>query len=234
MNTLYIVIPAYNEEQMIQAVVEEWYPLIDKIGEGSKLVIADSGSDDRTHSILVRLQGVYPRLEVLSDTGKEHGPKLIAMYNYAILHKADWVFQTDSDGQTTAAEFQRFWDKRNSYDAIFGQRKHRGDGWIRDFVEKVVCVLLKLYFGVKVPDANAPYRLMRTATLAKYMPRFSLEYNLPNIMITTFFTYYKEKVEFIPITFKPRQGGVNSIDLAKICGIGWHALADFRNFKRGM
>lgn len=235
MDTLYIVMPAYNEEETVTTVIEEWYPVIEEFGEeGSRLVVADSGSTDRTHEILKELQKTHPKLEVLSDTGKFHGPKLIAMYRYAIEQKADWVFQTDSDGQTSPSEFRTFWEKRTVYDAICGVRLVRGDGQARAFVEKVVCFLLRLYFGVKVPDANAPYRLMKTSVLARYITRFSPEYNLPNIMLTTFFAYYHEKLAFLPITFKPRQGGKNSIDLIKICKIGWRALGDFHAFKRSM
>ena len=58
--------------------------------------------------------------------------------------------------------------------------------------------------------------------------------NLANIMMTTYFSYYKEKLTFREITFKPRQGGVNSINIPKIVKIGWNALSDFRVFKRGM
>lgn len=235
METLYIVMPAYNEEETIPAVVAEWYPVVETFGgEASRLVVADSGSTDRTHEILTELQKTHPKLVVLSDTGKFHGPKLIAMYRYAIAQKADWVFQTDSDGQTAPSEFEAFWQKRTAHDAICGVRLVRGDGQARAFVEKVVCFLLRLYFGVKVPDANAPYRLMKTSVLARYMPRFSAEYNLPNIMLTTFFAYYHENLAFLPITFKPRQGGKNSIDLVKICKIGWKALGDFRAFKQAM
>lgn len=234
MNTLYIVMPAYNEEETITAVVEEWYPMLALGGAGSRLVVADSGSTDKTHAILLKLQETHPQLKVLSNTGKFHGPKLIAMYRYAIEQNADWVFQTDSDGQTSATEFRAFWDSRAGNDALCGVRLARGDGLARAFVEKVVCFLLRLYFGVKVPDANAPFRLMRASVLAKYMPRFDADYNLPNIMLTTFFVYYHDKVDFLPISFKPRQGGKNSIDLAKISKIGWKALGDFKRFKKEM
>ena len=84
MDNLYIVMPAYNEEANIESVVEEWYPHIADKGSESRLVIADSGSTDRTHSILLSLKKRYPRLEILSDTGKQHGPKLMALYQYAI------------------------------------------------------------------------------------------------------------------------------------------------------
>lgn len=101
-------------------------------------------------------------------------------------------------------------------------------------MEKVVCFLLQIYFGVNVPDANAPFRLMKSAIVAKYMDRFEADYNLPNIMLTTFFAFYKEKLMFRTVSFKPRQAGTNSINIPKIVKIGWKAQGDFHGFKKGM
>ena len=123
---------------------------------------------------------------------------------------------------------------RNKYDAILGHRSIRGDGKSRAFVEHVVCFLLKIYFGVNIPDANAPFRLMKTSVVNKYIDRFQEDYNLPNIMLTTFFSYYNDRLIFKEISFKPRQAGVNSINIPKIVKIGWKALGDFRSFKREM
>ena len=234
MDRLYIVMPAYNEEENIEAVVRAWYPIIDSIGNDSKLVVADSGSSDQTHSILQKLQSVLPKLEILSETEKQHGPKLIALYNHAIKQKADFIFQTDSDGQTDPAEFNAFWDMRNTYDAILGHRQIRGDGFTRAFIEKIVCFLLKIYFGISVPDANAPFRLMKVNVVNKYLSAFPADFNLPNIMLTTYFAYYNEKITFKVISFKPRQGGSNSINIPKIVKIGWKALGDFNTFKNAM
>ncbi len=234
MEILYIVMPAYNEEANIEKVIKDWYPLLDGKSPDSRFVIADSGSTDKTHSILTKMQSDYPKLEILTDTAKQHGPKLIALYDYAIKRKADYIFQTDSDGQTDPAEFQKFWEYRKKYDGIFGNRTVREDGKIRAFVEHVVCFLLRIYFGVQVPDANAPFRLMRVETVKKYLYKLPKEYNLPNIMLTTYFSYYKERIKFYNISFKNRQGGKNSIDIAKIIKIGWKALKDFHNLKKGM
>lgn len=233
-NCLYVVMPAYNEEETIQMVVEQWYPVLEGKSEDSRLIVADSGSTDNTHKILLELKEKYPKLDILEDTLKQHGPKLLAMYKYAIDSKADFIFQTDSDGQTNPAEFEAFWNEINQYEAVVGYRTERGDGKARAFVEKVVCFLLRLYFGVKVPDANTPFRLMRTDLVAKYIDRFAEDYNIPNIMFTTFFAYYKDNIAFREITFKPRQGGTNSINVRNIVRIGWRALSDFRNFKKSM
>ena len=234
MDKLYIVMPAYNEEENIREVVKSWYACLEGKDEGSRLVVADSGSSDLTHKYLKSMQRELPQLEILTDTQKQHGPKLMALYRYAIEQGADYVFQTDSDGQTLPQEFPAFWDKREKYDVVLANRPVRGDGKARAIVEKVVCILLKLYFGVSVQDANAPFRLMKAEVLKKYIDRLPDDYNIPNIMFTTYFAYYKERIKFIDITFRPRKAGKNSINLGKIFAIGWKALGDFHRFKKEM
>ena len=234
MDKLYIVMPAYNEEENIREVVKSWYACLEGKDAGSRLVVADSGSSDLTHKYLKSMQRELPQLEILTDTQKQHGPKLMALYRYAIEQGADYIFQTDSDGQTLPQEFPAFWDKREKYDVTLANRPVRGDGKARAIVEKVVCILLKLYFGVRVQDANAPFRLMKAEVLKKYIDRLPDDYNIPNIMFTTYFAYYKERIKFIDITFRPRKAGKNSINLGKIFAIGWKALGDFHRFKKEM
>ena len=234
MDNLYIVMPAYNEEANIESVVSSWYPILDGKGEASRLIVADSGSTDNTNKILTKLKVNFPQLEILSDTGKGHGPKVIALYDYSIRAGADYIFQTDSDGQTNPDEFAGFWNERNKYDAILGKRVVRGDGRSRKFVETILCMLLRLYFKVKVSDANAPFRLMQADLVKRYLYKLPTDYNLPNVMLTTYFSYFKENIEFKDITFKPRQGGRNSINIIKIIKIGWQSLYDFHRMKKDM
>lgn len=234
MENLFIVMPAYNEAENIEDVVNSWYPLLEGKGEDSKLIVADSGSTDDTHKILTRLKEKYPRLEILSDTGKQHGPKLMALYGYAVKNGADYIFQTDSDGQTNPDEFGRFWKMRTKYDAVIGKRPSRGDGISRKFVEKVLCMILRIYFKVSVPDANAPFRLMKAELVSKYIKRLPNQYDLPNVMLTTYFVYFKENVKFVNISFRPRQGGVNSLNILKIAKVGWKALHDFSVLRKDM
>lgn len=227
--------PAYNEEENIKAVVLQWYEILDGKSDDSRLVVADSGSTDNTHVILQNLKREgLSKLEILENTDRQHGPKVIALYKYSIDQGADYVFQTDSDGQTNPEEFYAFWTLRKKYAGILGNRNVRGDGVWRAFVEKVVCALLRLYFGVRVPDANAPFRLLDTSVLKKYVARLPEDYNIPNIMITTYFAFYKETILFKTISFASRQGGVNSINILRIIKIGYRALGDFHSFKKQM
>lgn len=236
MQRLFIVMPAYNEQDNIADTLAAWYPVIERHAANgeSRLVAVNDGSKDDTFAMMQKFAKDHPLFTPLTKPNGGHGPTVIYAYNYAIEQGADWIFQTDSDGQTNPDEFEAFWEAREAYDGIFGNRTVRGDGNSRAMVEKVVCMLLRIYFGVKVPDANAPFRLMRAEKVAKYLKKLPEDYNLPNIMMTTYFVYYKERVSFREISFKPREKGTNSINIKKIFKIGWQAVKDFRMLKKGM
>lgn len=233
-DVLYVVMPAYNEEDNIEQVVVAWINVLQYGSKESKLVVADSGSKDKTHSILLKLKKQYDQLEILGDTNQYHGSKVIALYKYAIEKGADYIFQTDSDGQTDPTEFESFWKARNEYDGILGVRRSRGDGKSRAFVEKVVCFLLRLFFGVKVPDANAPFRLMNSKMVKKYINKLPDDYEIPNIILTAYFVKNKEKILFKDITFASRMAGENSINIKKIFKVGAKALKDFLHYRKDM
>lgn len=228
---LYIVIPAYNEEENIESVAREWHEIVEQISKESELVVVDDGSKDHTYQILYHLQKELPQLHPLKKANEGHGATLLYAYQYALEQGADYIFQTDSDGQTLPEEFGEFWKRRKKYDALIGYRNNREDGFSRIVVTKTLKLVLKIIFGLNVTDANTPYRLMSRRILKKYIHKVPEKFNLSNVMLTVLFLENKEKVKFIPITFRQRQGGVNSIHLPKIIKIGWQALKDFKKIK---
>jgi glycosyl transferase family protein len=233
-DTLYIVMPTYNEEANIRNVVEEWYQILENGDENSRLVVSDGGSKDNTLEILHEMKKEYPKLVVIPKPGTDHGTKVILLYKYAIEKGADWIFQTDSDGQTLPSEFAEFWNLRKKYDIIMGNRKKRGDGAGRKLVENVLRVYLKLFFGVMVPDANAPFRLMRADIVNKYINLMPSNFNLPNAILAACFSRYKEKVTYRVVTFQPRQGGKNYMNVKRIFKIGRESISNFAQIKKNL
>lgn len=73
MDTLYIVIPAYNEKENIGDVVREWYPVIEEKNEKSRLVIIDDGSKDTTYKLLCDFAGSRKKMVVLTKASSGHG-----------------------------------------------------------------------------------------------------------------------------------------------------------------
>ena len=224
--------PTYNEEETILSVLEGWYPVVEGIGESSRLVVVNDGSRDRTGQLLRAYAAEHPQLIVLEKENGGHGAAVLYGYRYAIRCGAAYIFQTDSDGQTNPAEFPSVWKLRRQYDMVLGNRRHRQDGSSRIFVTKVLKLVLLLIFGVWIEDANVPFRLMKTQTLKKCIAILPENYNLPNVMISVIFAKKKFSYRYVPISFSSRQGGVNSIRMRNIIKIGRKALVDFVRLKK--
>jgi len=234
MEKIYFVMPAYNEAENIEDTLKEWYPVIDKInnddGVEAHLVIADDGSKDDTFKKLKELSatGLYPHFTALTKANGGHGQTVLFLYRYALAEGADFIFQTDSDGQTAPNEFWQLYKNRHFFDFQIGYRKDRQDGIGRIFVTKTLRLIVWLMFKVWVTDANTPFRLMHKDKLQAIMNIIPEDYFLCNVAISAIAKKWKYNVKFYPITFKPRQGGVNSINFKRIIKIGLKALFNFR------
>lgn len=231
-DNLYIIMPAYNEEANIGQVIRQWYPVVDKIGGESRLVIINDGSRDATYQKIKEAESLYPRLVGINKENEGHGATILKGYRYAIEKGADYIFQTDSDGQTLSEEFWQFWEKREKCGLLIGYRGDRKDGISRIFVTRVLRMVLFLIFGVWVKDANTPFRLMEAGQLNEVLKQIPDKFNLSNVLMTVIYEKHRLGVEYIPITFRPRQGGKNSINMKRIVGIGRQAWKDFLRLRR--
>ena len=237
-DVLYMVMPAYNEEANIEKVVDQWYNIVTKINQQEnttcKLLIANDGSKDKTFEIMQHLTADYPDFEPIDKPNSGHGATLLFLYHKAIEAGAGYIFQTDSDGQTNPDEFWQMWENRDKYDFQVGDRTMREDGIGRIFVTRVLRFVVRLMFGVYVKDVNTPFRLMKTARLQVVLQAIPSDFFLCNVAISAIAVKWNERCKWYPITFKPRQGGVNSINFKRIIKIGWKALGDFSMINKNL
>lgn len=119
-----------------------------------------------------------------------------------------------------------------AWDMVIGWRNNRQDGGSRIFVTRILRLVIRICFGVSVKDANTPFRLMKADTLRRYIDLIPNDFNLSNVVLSVIYAKKGCRVKYLPITFRPRQGGINSINMKKIFKIGRQALKDFRQINR--
>lgn len=224
--------PAYNEEAIITETIGQWHKVVEKTGRNSRLIIFNDGSKDSTYDVMLRLKNQYPQFLPIDKPNSGHGPTCTFAYNYCINAGAKFVFQTDSDGQTNPDDFWKFWEQRNEYDFLIGYRKNRQDGLTRILVSRVLRLLLWFIFGENVKDPNTPFKLMNTNKLAPIVKIIPSDFFLSNAIISMLIVKRKEKALWLPISFKARQVGVNSIKLIGIIKIGFKAIGDLLRIKK--
>ena len=70
--------------------------------------------------------------------------------------------------------------------------------------------------------------------MRKYIGLIPQDFNLSNVLLSVIYEKKGCSVHYIPITFRPRQGGTNSLNMKKIFKIGKQALSDFRKLNEAL
>lgn len=212
--SLTIVMPVYNEAECIEPVVRDWAALLDRIP--GQMVVVNDGSKDGTGDILNRLEKEFSRLKIVHQANAGHGAAVMRGYHEAVKLGSDFVFQTDSDDQFKAQDFDKLWQHRDESGFITGYRQAREDAFHRKIITRIVILLNFFLFGVFLKDSNVPYRLMRTNYLSELLRLFPNEVFAPNIFLTVLAKKSGSRLFEIPISHEDRKTGQVSIMRLKL------------------
>jgi glycosyltransferase involved in cell wall biosynthesis len=228
---LAVVMPVYNEEANIAHVITEWTAALEQLGIGYVLLPINDGSRDGTAGVLRQLAQANPgRVEPVDKANAGHGRACRTGYDLAVARGAAWTLQIDSDGQCDPAFFAEFWQARAEADVIFGLRTSRDDGFSRVLISGVCSVVTSALTGLDLKDANVPYRLIRTEALQRALTRIPPDFDMQNVALTLALKRDPAlRWKYLPIHFRNRQGGTNSINLRRIAGMGLELV---RNLNR--
>jgi dolichol-phosphate mannosyltransferase len=165
--------------------------------------------------VLRRLERQYaPRLIVSTRANRGHGQTCLEGYRRAWSLGARHVLQVDADGQCDPFFFRYFWDLRDQYPVVAGVRTRRDDGAIRTVISRALGLFLRVRFGVRCPDANVPYRLMRTAAVIETIDRIPPSLDLANVALAVLLASDPSCPHaFVEIRFRERRGGRSSVSL---------------------
>ncbi len=209
-----LVIPVYNEEECICAVIEDWKTALQSKGLSYIIFILNDGSTDNTRRVL----GAYDsdaQVTVIHKANSGHGPTILQGYNKAV-QEAEWVFQVDSDNEIAADYFERLWNNRSDYDAVIGVRDNRVQPLSRKIVSSMSGFVVRILFGSGVKDVNCPYRLFRADVLSQLLAEIPPETFAPNIAISGLLLYKNKRVSNISVPHTERRTGEVSIKKWKL------------------
>ena len=164
---LYIVIPCYNEEEMLpitaKALLEKMQTLVqeEKIHPDSKVMFVDDGSKDKTWEIITRLFGAIPYFTgVKLSRNRGHQNALLAGMFTAIKY-ADIIISMGADLQDDIGAIDGFLEKRaEGCEIVYGVRSSRekDTAFKRGTAQGYYKLLSRM--GVEITYNHADYRLM--------------------------------------------------------------------------
>lgn len=228
-NRLFIVVPCYNEEEVLLTTAEALQKKLDEcisknlIAKDSKILFVDDGSKDKTWEIICKLHkedNCFGGVKLSRNRGHQNAvfAGLSVAYKYAdVTITIDADLQDDIDCINKMLE-----DYLNGSQIVYGVRSKRDtDTFFKRFTAQSFYKLMKK-MGVETVYNHADYRLMsKTAVEAL------LKYDESNLYLRGIIPQLGYKTSTVEYQRKERTAGESKYPLKKMLGLALDGITSF-------
>lgn len=183
------IIPCYNEAAEIGRVVAAVKKFVRAV------IVIDDGSTDDTGQVA---SGAGAEVLALTrNSGK--GAALRAGWRRAGARKFEWVLMVDGDGQHSADDIPKFFERAEATGArlIVGKRTFDKIPPFRQWVNRYMSAEISRLAGTEMPDTQCGFRLAEIETLMR-LPLAAEHFEIESEMLVAQ-ARAGGKVEFVPI-----------------------------------
>ncbi len=208
-----ILMPVYNEPDIIQSVIEEWHQeVITFLPSGSELLF-DDASNDRTTQILYNLKKRYPYIQIHHTERDGFGNAAKRLY---IRAKNPLVFFTDSDGQHLPEDFwvlakaMRTSDI-DGYDMLHGYKVNRKHPYYQIVGSALFNAFVRFLFSSEGRDINSSFKLIKRSLVQDQVPKLAY---VPNFINSELYIRAEKagyRIHNIPVGHRARYIGESKV-----------------------
>ena len=199
-NTVSIVMPAFNEEMTVKATITEMRELLTGAGISAEFIVVDDGSQDDT----ARQAKTGGARVIQHRSNRGYGASLktgIAEASY------DNIVITDADGTYPAHYLPQMLEELEHVDMVVGARTGNNVHipLVRRPAKWALNLLANYVSGRKIPDLNSGLRAFRREVVMQYFAILPDQFSFTTT-ITMAMLCDKYAVSYIPIDYRKRSG----------------------------
>ncbi len=197
-----LIIPVYNEEKAISAVLRDLFSaLADRLKDSYEVIVIDDGSADKSWEKLSQIS--FSNLKLL-----RHPYNLgygAALKTGAQAAAAKVLIFYDADGQHNSADIFKLVNLIGKYDMVVGSRQgYQGPAW-RQPGKKLITLVASYLVNFKIPDLNSGFRAVKKEKFNKFLHLYPNGFSLTTT-ITLAFLKQGYSVGYVPIKVSKRKG----------------------------
>ena len=196
-----IVIPVYNEEDNLEPLLDELFPVLIQIGCGFEVICIDDASTDGSSAVLQDLKDKkFPELRIVTHSincGESAGQAT----GFANAH-GDWIITMDADQQNDPADIPALLEAGKEVDAVCGIRQQREDDWVKRISSRIANGFRNRVTKDVIADAGCTFRAVKKEALREVPVFNGMHRFLPTLLRLQGF-----KVTEIPVNHRPRIRG---------------------------
>ncbi|TSD02423.1 MAG: glycosyl transferase family protein [Parcubacteria group bacterium Athens0714_24] len=198
---LSIVVPVYNEEEIIIQVINDLKKALSQLNLEYEIIAVNDGSSDKSGEILETIR----EIKIINHPyNRGYGASLKTGIKNS---KYDWILIIDADGTYPTESISKLIEKTREYDLVIGSREGKNVAipierkYAKRFLNKFASYLA----GRKIPDLNSGLRLFRKDIVFKYWDLFPDRFSFTSTLTMVCLTHGYETA-FVPISYNKRSG----------------------------
>lgn len=200
-----IVVPTLNEADSISFVLRDLENL-SRIYPNLEIVIVDSSSFDGTPEIVNELSIRNPNIKLISVKHMGYGAALVEGMKRV---KGGIIVTFDGDGDFAAMDIPKLIQPllKAQADLVLGSR-YLGEirpgsiSLLHKFGNKLLSLLFRLLFGIKISDSQTTLKALTKATFVKVQPQ-GLDFSISTELVSKAIRAGLRIME-VPVTYRPR------------------------------
>lgn len=198
---LSILIPAYNEDACIAAVVRETACVLHGLGRSFEIVVVDDGSSDWTPGRLNDLCTEVPEFRALRlATNSGQSAALQAAFRTA---RGRILVTLDADGQNDPSDIPALIDELATCDLCCGYRVHRQDVWSKRIGSRLANTVRNRVLRETIRDTGCTLKAFR----AEWTAHLPLQFRGLHRFIPALLGMAGARISEIPVHHRPRAAG---------------------------
>lgn len=175
-----IVIPVYNEQESLPALLEGLVPVMNSLGRAYEVISVDDGSTDKSLQVLKTLAAKYPFLRIIKFQ-KNSGQSAVFDAGFK-LARGETIVTIDADLQYDPGDIPRLLEKLNTYDVVCGWRKRRADPWIKRVSTKIANSVRNKFSGEDIKDIGCSLKAFKKSFLINLKMYKGMHRFLPTLL----------------------------------------------------
>lgn len=219
---LSVVIPVYNEEQVLPTLFARLYPALDALGISYEIVFVNDGSRDRSVALLrqqYQRRPKHTRVVLFHANFGQHSA-IMAGFSYS---RGQYVVTLDADLQNPPEEIGNLVAKLDEgYDYVGTIRQQRQDTWWRRWLSKGMNKIRERITPVRITDQGCMMRgYARSVVTALNQTREI------NTFIPALASLYAMRPIEVPIGHEERYAGQSKYSLYSLIRLNFDLITGF-------
>lgn len=182
MQSISIVVPAYNEERRLPSTLDALVAYLDaREWKFAEIVVVDDGSTDGTVALVERRRAARPLIRLLRNPGNRG--KGYAVRHGVLEAKGDWILFSDADLSTPIGELDKLYAAAQAQgaQAAIGSRAldrsliQRHQPGLRETAGKFFNLVMRLTTGLAFRDTQCGFKLFQAPAAREIFRRQQLD-----------------------------------------------------------